>query len=109
MENFFKIGVLVTLFITAVSFSYYFVVFLPQNEQNILNEQKQEQMIKTQQVESQRNMLEICLADAKVEVTAFLEKNCKVDGQNYDCPVSMDVKSYKDELNNKCYKLYPQN
>ena len=105
-ENWFKLAIILGVLLISFSVAYYIFYFLPHKEQLILNQKQQEKLIESQRTESQRNLLNNCLEDAKSKISTFIKNSCTPDGANYDC-VDGVVEPYKKQVNDECFRLYP--
>jgi hypothetical protein len=102
---------------------YYYVIFLPKQEQAKLDFQKQqeqtridlqknEQQAADDKTQKNRSMLQECLYEADLENFSEWENNCKTRGLKSGCSLPMDLaESIGEDLKEAkdfCFKQYPQ-
>ncbi len=102
----------VSALIIALSVGYYFVIFLPQTEQEKINLQKQIQTETENKRNSDRVSLSSCLDAANNASHENWNKYCEIEGLKKDCNLpsyqSEKVNNYTKELKDECFKKYPQ-
>lgn len=103
-----------SLLIIALSFAYYFVIFLPEKEKAKLEQEKIEQEDKQKQWLLNKTGLENCLKDAEKTENDFWNKTCKdVLGKKDGCLLPQDyadrVDAHGKNLREECFKKYTQN
>jgi hypothetical protein len=83
-DNWFKLTIAACILVVALSIGYYFFVFVPQREQNIVNRQQEEQVAKkaaaqeaAQKEKTNQSLLNFCLQAAEAGYTADWKANCE--------------------------------
>ena len=102
----------VSALIIALSVGYYFVIFLPQREQEKINLQKQLQAEAENKRKSDKVSLNSCLDAANNASYENWNKYCEIEGLKKDCNLPNDqsekVNNHTKELKEECFKKYPQ-
>ncbi len=116
-DNWFKLGILVVLIIIALSTAYYFVIFIPNNE-NAKIEQKnreaeQKILLEEKQQADIKNSLAECLDSAETNYVNDWNNACETVGKEKDCTLIHITSERLDDARktaiDNCYKRYPQN
>jgi len=107
--DFFKIIIAITLLIIALSVAYYFVIFLPQKENQKIElqrleaeEEKTEAEQKKKEAESKSQLLSICLGQAESTYSSNWNNECKSQGKlTSECIklIDMSLDDYIEENN----------
>ncbi len=114
LDKVFKISIIAGALIIALSIAYYLVIFLPQKEKGRVEQQKQEQEIRSQEKEARVVNLSECLEkNRKNQLNtnlgfAEMQKAGKISNADLSYMVDDNNKRAKENENN-CYKRYPQN
>ena len=115
-ENRFNIIIALAILLISFSFSYYFIIFIPRQEQKRLNQEVQEQLSEEQQRIKNKESLDKCIKDAGNILYTNLQsegiESCNEVPSNeiYDCGVALSEKLKEDlvEARDSCLKKYPQ-
>ena len=117
MKKFLIIIVSISILIVALSISYYFVIFLPQNEtEKLVIEKRKVELIEEQEAKKDNEKrkkavkLTICLEENKVGLKKAIDHFCAIEGKPSRCTPSPDsltvlMESFMEE-EKKCYERF---
>lgn len=100
-----------------ISFSvfYYFVIFLPSKERMTLEQKRSEFLFQENEKQTNKLMLDACLADALDSYNTTWNSNCRnsgIDRRGDGCALPHNVadslNEYYKQTKDECYKKYPQ-
>ena len=99
--------------IIAFSIGYYFIIFLPKQDQIKYDLQKSEQVLKDQRIAGNKKSLGVCIDKAEQKMQKNWDDNCKTKGLKEKCLQPLEIVTLQntrlEELKNDCFKQYPQN
>ena len=111
-ENWFKVGILAAILVVSISVGYYYMIFLPQKEEERtkIESQKQEQLVK--ETKEQEAKLSACITNTDTNYQTNFESYCISEGRGSNCNSIKRVNADRVEQIEKdekadCFKKYP--
>jgi hypothetical protein len=107
LNNLIKISIIVSILLISCSVSYYFIIFLPQQESKRINAIKQKEEELKQKERIREVNLNLCLSMADAEYGNFIKSYTK--GATVPMPIELKntiIKRNKDARKD-CYEKYP--
>lgn len=102
----------VAALIVALSIGYYFVIFLPQKEQEKIQQEKQKNTAMEEKKTNEKLLLNYCLEDAEKSYNYNWNKTCSTQRLEDECnlPSNMadSIDNYRKQQKDECFKKYPQ-
>jgi len=118
IDNLFKISLIIGVSIAALSIAYYYVIFIPQRENRLIELQQTEANLKQKQEEEKEDKLQNCLSKASADYDFNWNNYCKDFGIDASGNINRkdncllpkakaeQVEEFRKNDEDKCFKLY---
>jgi len=109
-----KISIIAGVLIVALSLAYYLVIYIPQRDQAIEEQQKQAQQMQIQEKETAIDNLNRCLEENRENQLntnlgfVDMQKAGKINDADLNNMIDENNKR-ADKAENNCFRMYPQN
>jgi hypothetical protein len=113
-ENWFKVGILLSVFLFIWPFYYYYILYLPDQHEKKTQQETALQLSEESRRASNERQREACLLVAQTDYIDNWASQCKsfgVNNKGKDCTLpgrnADRVEQWRKESKDECYKKYP--
>ena len=107
LNNLIKITVIIGILLISGSISYYFIIFLPQQERIRINALKQKDAELKQKEETRKNSLDLCLNMAEADYRSLIKANSKGVMGSMPLELMKAIDKRYHDTKDDCYKKFP--